>query len=380
MARPLTRLTGPISALWSATLVLAGAWPLIMAALAFSAAPPAKAPLPGDATPERVVRTRAQVEALIAAAGRTPPAWWDGVQLTYPPTLDLTWKKSQGWDNQRNVGQYIWDIVDPNPGRWKEGVKLVHHVLSVNQNNPEVVQQAIQSLSHLYAHLLEDYPRAAFWGRKHGRDAILLADCYWKMGSKEMASEILLRIQGDPTRNCTIVKLWSDMGDLDRAIRIAEQEARQGRPVVAYLAAADVCRKAGRYPQALGYYEKALANDTNPKATDAKMNGQRARAGIEAIKVFESLDLSRIADGQYKASSYAFTGPLEITVNVKSARIENVQVSKHTEKQFYSSITDTTRQIIQKQSLKGVDTTSGATVTSEAIIQATAKALASGMK
>ncbi|MCY2954938.1 MAG: hypothetical protein NTU53_23660, partial [Planctomycetota bacterium] len=140
--------------------------------------------------------------------------------------------------------------MDPNPGRWKEGVKLVHHVLSVNKDNPEAITQAMQSLSHLDAHLLEDYPRAAFWARKQARDPILLADCYWKMGCKVMATEILARINGDPTRNCTIVKLWSDMGELDKALRLAEQEADRGRPVVAYLAAADVCRKAGRYPQA----------------------------------------------------------------------------------------------------------------------------------
>jgi len=203
----------------------------------------AAAPLgqPNPAT-QPVTRTRAQVEALIAEAGRTPPSWWDSVQLNYPPTLDLSWKKTDKWDNQRNVGQYIWDIVDPNPGRWKEGVKLVHHVLSVNKDNPDAINQGMQSLSHMYAHLLEDYPRAAFWARKHGRDPILLADCYWKMGCKVMATEILARINGDPTRNCTIVKLWSDMGDLDKALRIAQQEADRGRPVVAYLAAADACR------------------------------------------------------------------------------------------------------------------------------------------
>lgn len=340
--------------------------------------PAAHGAAPAGAPSGRVTRTRAQVEAMIAEAGRTPPAWWDSVPLRYPPTLDLSWKKTQGWDNQRNVGQYIWDIVDPNPARWKEGVKLVHHVLAVNKNNPEAIQQGMESLSRMYAHLLEDYPRAAFWARKHGGNALLLADCYWKMGAKEMAAEILLRIPGDPTRSCSIVKLWSDMGELDRALRIAEQVAQQGRPVAAYLAAADACRQAGKYQEALKYYEKASMGDNNK--VDAKMNIERAKAGVEAIKVFESLDLSRIADGQYKGSSYAFTGPLEVTVTVKSARIEDVQVSRHTEKQFYSSITDTTRQIIQKQSLKGVDATSGATVTSEAIIQATGKALASGMK
>jgi uncharacterized protein with FMN-binding domain len=55
-------------------------------------------------------------------------------------------------------------------------------------------------------------------------------------------------------------------------------------------------------------------------------------------------------------------------------------VTKHREKQFYAAITDTPAQIIRKQSVKGIDATSRATITSEAIVTATAKALQSGMK
>ena len=67
-------------------------------------------------------------------------------------------------------------------------------------------------------------------------------------------------------------------------------------------------------------------------------------------------------------------------MTVKNAHIESVKVTRHTEKQFYSAITDTTTRIIGKQGVKGVDMTSGATITAEAIVNATAKALASGMK
>ena len=69
-----------------------------------------------------------------------------------------------------------------------------------------------------------------------------------------------------------------------------------------------------------------------------------------------------------------------MAVVVKNARIESVRVTQHTEKQFYSAITDTTARIIAKQGVKGVDMTSGATITAEAIVNATAKALANGMK
>ena len=64
----------------------------------------------------------------------------------------------------------------------------------------------------------------------------------------------------------------------------------------------------------------------------------------------------------------------------RAGRITDVKVTDHKEKQFYAALTDTPRQIIAKQSVKGVDATSRATITSEAIINASAKALRSGMK
>ena len=250
----------------------------------------------------------------------------------------------------------------------------MHHVLTINEKNPKALNNAVGSLSHMYAQLVEDYPRGAFWARKSGRDPILLANCYWKMGSKEMAVEIIGKYGIDTTRNCTIVKLWADMGEFDRAIRLAEASMDVGRPDAVYLAAGDACRLARRYPQAIAYYQKVVA--MNEGAGDLKMNRGRAAASLAAIKLFDALNLTRVADGKYKSSSFAYTGPLEVEVAVKSGRIEAVKVTKHTEKQFYSSITDTTSRIIAKQSVIGIDATSGATITSEAIINATAKALA----
>jgi len=60
--------------------------------------------------------------------------------------------------------------------------------------------------------------------------------------------------------------------------------------------------------------------------------------------------------------------------------ISSEKKSSRKEKQFFTSITDTIGQIRAKQGVKGVDATSGATMTSEAIINATAKALAEAME
>ncbi|MHB1037834.1 MAG: FMN-binding protein [Pirellulales bacterium] len=342
------------------------------------------------AQPKRVLRTRAEVDALINKVGRTAPDWWNSVPLEYPKTLDLSWSKAdKEWNNQKNVGQYLWDIINPNPGRWKQGAKLLHHLLVVNKDDPQKVLQIMDALARLYYGLLEDYPRAAFWWRKvnagrkmpYGSNAIQLAECYWKLGNKAMAVEILNWIGPDYTRNGNVIKLWSDMGDVQKALALAEARAREGMTDSAYLAAGDVCRLAGRYPQALAYYQKVLSEEpSNALKGDIPRNRDRARASIEAIRVFDTLDLARVADGTYKSNSLGYAGQLYVSVTVKSGRIESVEVTQHQEKQFYSSLTDTPSQIIAKQSVKGIDVTSGATITSEAIINATAKALAGGMK
>jgi uncharacterized protein with FMN-binding domain len=90
--------------------------------------------------------------------------------------------------------------------------------------------------------------------------------------------------------------------------------------------------------------------------------------------------VKKVADGSYRALSLGYEGPIEVEVTVRAGRIEDVKVTKHKEKQFYAALTDTPEQIIRKQSVKGVDATSRATITSEAIINASAKALRAGQQ
>ncbi len=120
---------------------------------------------------EQVVRTRAEVEALIQRMGATPPDWWDSVELTYPPTLDLNWPiRADGeWDASKNVGQYIWDVINPNPGRWKEGVKLVHHLMIRHKDDREKLGRSMEALGRMFHDLMGDWARAAFWWRNERR-------------------------------------------------------------------------------------------------------------------------------------------------------------------------------------------------------------------
>lgn len=329
-------------------------------------------------------RGRADLDALVNRMGRTRPDWFAQTPLEYPKTLDLSWpeKPDGGWNNQKNVGQYIWDIINPNPSRWRSGTRLMHHLLTLHQDKPDQREKIMLALGRMYHDLLEDYARAAFWYRavgvekepsEYSNSAVILAECYWRLGFEVEARKLLAKTP-DSLRHA---KLLADMGDTERSVAMALADADDS-PDSAFLHAGDAFRLAGRYPEALANYQKVVAipvPEKNPPGHLLK-NRTRAQANSDAIKAFELFDLKRVTDGTYSASSQGYEGLVEVAVAVRAGKIESVKVTKHREKQFYSAMTDTPDKIIAKQSVKGVDATSNATITSEAIINATAKALA----
>ena len=346
----------------------------------------AKATAKAGTQDEPVQRTRDEIDAMIDEAGKTPPQWWDSVTLRYPKTLDLSWPKppeGSDWDTKKNVGQYLWSVINENPGRWKEGVRFLHYLLKVNQDRPATLRQTMARLGSAYHELMQDWARAAFWWQKSGANrskgqgnAVHLAHCYWMLGSKEMASSLLNNVERK--QPVAAIKLWAEMGQLSRALRLARALARTNAPDIGWLAAGDACRTVGKHRAALTHYRKVAKMRKGSRRLEQCQ--ARAKANIAALKVYELLDLSRVPDGAYRDSSVGYAGDIEVEVTVKAARIETVQVVSHKEKQSFTSIPDTTAMIVRKQGVKGVDTTTGATITAEAIINATAKALAKGMK
>lgn len=354
--------------------------------LALSAAVPADAVgAPTGSAPPR--RTTAQINALIDKAGRSRPDWWDSVPLQYPKTLDMSWpaKPPGGWNAHRNVGQYMWSIINENPGRWRSGTRFMHYLLGVHRDNPQVLTRAIGQLAHCYQDLLRDWPRAAFWRRKQlQREAnnlnarIRLAECYFKLGSKSMATAELNKVRRYVSPG--MIKLWAEMGEMRKALLVARGLSRY-YPAMANLTAGNACRHVGRYDDAVKCYQAVLA--VSPAARDAKRiqsYQDRARACIAAIKQFEALDLARVADGTHTGTATAYAGPLTVAVTVKGGKIISVKVTRHKDKQYYGAITDTPAQIVARQGFKGVDAVTSATITSEAIINATARALAGAVR
>jgi uncharacterized protein with FMN-binding domain len=338
------------------------------------------APLPGAApAPAAATKTPADIRAIIAKVGPTDPDWLSKTPLNYPKTLDLTWpeKAPPPWNNQKNVGQFLWDVINTNPSRWREGLKFMDHLRS--RGSPEVKKRASNEMASMHFRFFQDYARAAYWWEKLGttvndNSGTHLAECYWRLGSKQMALDFLSKAQ---VFDSDAIKLFGDMGETDRAVELAKQFDDHE----AWLIAGDACRLAGRLPEAKTFYEKVIGTPANGLRADRFKRVQgRAQASLDALNLYELADVSKVRDGTYKDSSLGYEAQVEVTVTVKSKKIESVKVTQHHEKQYYSSLTDVPAQIIAKQSVKGVDATSHATITGEAIINATAKALAQGAK
>jgi len=336
-------------------------------------------------------RSKAEIIDLVKQAGSAPPDWYDSTPVEHPKSLDLSWPEPAPgpWDNQKNMGQYIWDIINPNPGRWRSGVRLIHHVMATHKDDPMLRQQAMRALGEKYFIFFQDYARAAFWWQQAGigfgeANSINLAECYWRLGNQAMAQELLVdpeRLkQGNNPLRAEMIKLWGDMGQLNKALKLTEVYLRSGGDThTALLMAGDACRSAGRFADALKFYQRAV-NTPDPGNGRADRNIKRARANVEAIRLFELSDVSKARDGTHTASSPGYEGPVSVEVVVEAGKLKKVAVVKHTEKQFYSSVEDVPAQIIAKQGVKGIDATSRATITAEAIINATAKALAENQK
>jgi uncharacterized protein with FMN-binding domain len=369
----------------------------------------------------RQERTKAEIDVLIDKAGSTPPDWWESTELRYPDTLDMNWPvQSQGHgggrdrggragrggerrgrpgrgersglagDSNVNVDQYLYNVIYPNPSRFKEGIKLVNHLMIMHRDDQRKLQRSLNTLGMMFYELMEDYARAAFWWSKYAErggsvDPVKMARCYWELGSREMAVETLSKIpDGYRVNEDDVIRLWAKMGQVDKAIEMIKADTGSNTQAHSYLLAAEVYRQAGRYDEAIAYYQKVLAlpdSVTRPRDHHDIDSKVKANANLETTRMLSTLDIRQVSDGTYTGRSVAYGGTLYIKVTMSKGRIESVEVTQHRETpSYYIMAEQTARQIVSKQGFEGVDVITGATMTSDAIINAAVKALADSVK
>jgi len=289
---------------------------------------------------EKPTRTREEVVALIEAAGTTKPPWWDSVPLEYPQTLDLSFAKppqGEPWNSRKNVGQYMWSIINENTVRFEQGTKFMHYVMKLSEDDPGVVRRCMEQLAHCYHDLLRDWARAAYWKRRLGVRDVTLANCYWQLGNKEMAIEIMTGIGYNSSRYGGSIKQWADMGELERARKLAVVSLGSQDWGAARRALADAYRKFGRYDEAIHYYKQVIAVISRSEDNlILKHNQDHARLAIENIRLYETFDLAKVRDGIFAACVPAYNGDLALRVTVDTHEIMAVEITEHREKQFYS--------------------------------------------
>ena len=279
----------------------------------------------------------------------------------------------------------MFSVIGPNPSRWKQSIKLLHHVLEVRKDDKKLRTEAMRMLGDVYFQYIKDYARSAFWLRQAIRSkkrpnfttVVNLAECYWKLGSKPMAMVLLKQYRLDRKANSRAIKLWSNMGDYNKASSLA-QLLKKSRPAEGYLAAGNVARQAGQYKAALEFYEKVLTAKSSSRY--ASQYYQRAQTNMDTVRLYEMFDLAKIPDGKYSGTAISYKSQLTVEVIVSDRKIKSVTVTKHGDNRFFTSLKDVPEQIVARQDIKGIDAVSGATITSEAIVSAASKALADGAK
>lgn len=92
----------------------------------------------------------------------------------------------------------------------------------------------------------------------------------------------------------------------------------------------------------------------------------------------DGIDLSNIPDGSYKGDYSYSNFTYEVEVTVKNHRIENIEILKNKDSEYAKKAEGVVENILQAQSLD-VDTITGATKTSKAILEAIENALSSDL-
>jgi uncharacterized protein with FMN-binding domain len=331
---------------------------------------------PGD--PSGGTRTREEVIALIQTVGPTLPDWFDSVPLEYPPTLNLQWEQvvKNQWAPDHNMGAWMRTRIWERPDKWKSGIKVLHHAVDLNADNPRALQTSRSALAQCYYFLFQDYARSAYWNGQAGNsNPLLLAECCYRLGSKELASDILNGVPVTPWNAAGLMKVWGEMGEYQKALSLANVVARGGQADLAYLAAGDAARANGRFDEALKYYQACADLPTGGRYLAA--NHERAAASAKAVRAFLAAGARPLADGTFRGTSDGgYKGPITVEVTVARGRIENVRVTSHKDNWYGASVSYVPDRIVEQQGVVGVDAVTGATVTSRAIVDATMTALA----
>lgn len=138
------------------------------------------------------------------------------------------------------------------------------------------------------------------------------------------------------------------------------------------------------YPEAVAVVPDRIIEKQHWKvdaATGATISSKGIMEAVKAAIPDTSLRFDQIADGTYEGVGQGFGGELKVRVEVADGKVTKVTIVSHNESPYVSddAIANLPKTIVEEQSVK-VDTVSGATYTSKAIIEAVTNALENAPK
>jgi uncharacterized protein with FMN-binding domain len=281
---------------------------------------------------------------------KVPPRWFKGVKVNYD--LKKPWKDAR---------LHIRKLLGGTPEEVREGMALTYLYFRKGDIGDGHELALYLFLGGEYAWAFVEYRKrlaSAPEGRTH--EYLNLASCYAHFGEYKAAEQImnvaLQRLPKPPWRIANEAKVHDHFGDLYAAMGKADLARRHYR------------RAAELFPTSDQPYGRHLL----------KRHAERVRTKIELLDM-RSLDFGRLRDGSYRGTAIGFRGDITVAVTVRGGKVADVR-AQHKEDIDQGATRVVPERIVEAQSLE-VDGVTGATVTSEAVVIGTFRALKqAGMK
>lgn len=286
---------------------------------------------------------------------KIPPDWYAAVQPRYDT--------SKPWSEARLEIRRLLGINDPQKTR--EAVKLTCLYSLKNDINDG-----------------HELPMYLFMGGEAAW-AIVEYESYLARVLKE-------RPQGYTEAFVKLSSCYSHFGEYDRALATMERAIKHlpapphdiGARANIENHRGDIYGQRGDIKEATKHYRESIRLFPTAKPQFGRHLLKRRAQKVErklARLQHANLDIANLRDGSYTGMTLGYAKDLTATVKIRGGRIADVSI-KHFEKIDLGATKTIPKQIIAKQSLE-IDSITGATVTCEAIVDATHQALLkAGMK
>ena len=167
-----------------------------------------------------------------------------------------------------------------------------------------------------------------------------------------------------------------DVLKLGQTMRFPDQRWKEVRAAELLDSMGDVYARWGKFDDAKQNYREAVRLYPLGKPPYGRhllpRNAKKVQTKLDLLTA-SSLNDARLRTGRYKEKALGYSGDINLTVNVSSGRITSINV-QHQEKIEQNACKLIPQRIVAKQSLQ-VDGVSGATVTKDAIVAGTLRAL-----